>query len=123
MHTKRKLKSHTSFNPQNRDATQTSIEFQSTIEQILPIIYNRTQPDWENNWQPIIDTFVQNYQSVSNSLALSKDLADEISLYEFFRLLAFAYLKDYYNQTNNPNQSFSELFHLTMIIYKLSLPN
>ncbi|OPC53222.1 BpuSI family type II restriction endonuclease [Elizabethkingia bruuniana] len=105
-------KSHTPFNPQNRDATQTSIEFQSTIEQILPMIYNRTQPDWENNWQPIIDTFVQNYQSVSNSLALSKDLADEISLYEFFRLLAFAYLKDYYNQTNNPNQSFFRTFPL-----------
>jgi hypothetical protein len=52
-------KSHTPFNPQNRDATQTCIEFQSTIEQILPIIFNRTQPDWENNWQPIIDTFVQ----------------------------------------------------------------
>lgn len=105
-------KSHTPFNPQNRDATQTSLEFQASIEQILPIIYNRTQPDWENNWQPIIDTFVQNYQSVSNSLALSKDLADEITLYEFFRLLAFAYLKDYYNQTNNPNQSFFRTFPL-----------
>lgn len=105
-------KSHAPFNPQNRDATQTCIEFQSTIEQILPIIYNRTQPDWENNWQPIIDTFVQNYQSVSNSLQLSKDLADEITLYEFFRLLAFAYLKDYYNQTNNSNQSFFRTFPL-----------
>ncbi len=105
-------KSHTPFNPQNRDATQTCIEFQSTIEQILPIIYNRIQPDWENNWQPIIDTFVQNYQSVSNSLQLSKDLADEITLYEFFRLLAFAYLKDYYNQTNNSNQSFFRTFPL-----------
>ena len=98
--------------PQNRDATQTSIEFQETIEHILPIIYNRTQPDWENNWQPIIDSFIQNYQSVSNSLTLNKDLADEITLYEFFRLLAFAYLKDYYNQTGNPNQSYFRLFPL-----------
>lgn len=105
-------KSHTPFNPQNRDATQTSIEFQATFEQILPIIYNRTQPNWDNNWQPIIDTFVQNYQSVSNSLSLNKDLADEITLYEFFRLLAFAYLKDYYNQTSNPNQSFFRTFPL-----------
>jgi methylase of polypeptide subunit release factors len=105
-------KSHTSFNPQNRDATQTSIEFQATFEQILQIIYNRTQPDWDNNWQPIIDTFVQNYQSVSNSLTLNKDLADEVTLYEFFRLLAFAYLKDYYNQTSNPNQSFFRTFPL-----------
>lgn len=103
-------KSHTPFNPQTRDATQTSIDFQATFEQILPLIYNRTQPDWDNNWQPIIDTFVQNYQSVSSSLNLNKDLADEISLYEFFRLLAFAYLKDYYNQTNNPNQSFFRTF-------------
>jgi hypothetical protein len=31
-------KSHTPFNPQNRDATQTSIEFQATFEQILFII-------------------------------------------------------------------------------------
>ena len=105
-------KSHTPFNPQNRDATQTSIEFQVTFEQILQIIYNRTQPDWDNNWQPIIDTFVQNYQSVSNSLTLNKDLADEVTLYEFFRLLAFAYLKDYYNQTSNPNQSFFRTFPL-----------
>ncbi|MCI0920548.1 BpuSI family type II restriction endonuclease [Sphingobacterium rhinopitheci] len=105
-------KSHTAFNPQNRDATQTSIEFQETFEQILPIIYNRTQPDWDNNWQPIIDTFVQNYQSVSNSLQLNKELADEITLYEFFRLLAFAYLKDYYNQTSNPNQSYFRTFPL-----------
>lgn len=118
-------KSHTPFNPQNRDATQTSIEFQATIEQLLPIIYNRTQPDWDNNWQPIIDTFVQNYQSVSNSLGLNKDLADEVSLYEFFRLLAFAYLKDFYNQTNNPNQSFFRTFpldndNLQIFISKLS---
>ncbi|MDP2162501.1 MAG: BpuSI family type II restriction endonuclease, partial [Flavobacterium sp.] len=105
-------KSHTPFNPQNRDATQTSIDFQATFEQILPIIYNRTQPNWDNNWQPIIDTFVQNYQSVSNSLSLNKDLADEITLYEFFRLLAFAYLKDYYNQTSNPNQSYFRTFPL-----------
>ena len=105
-------KSHTPFNPQNRDATQTSIEFQETFEQILPIIYNRTQPNWDNNWQPIIDTFVQNYQSVSNSLSVNKDLADEITLYELFRLLAFAYLKDYYNQTGNLNQSYFRAFPL-----------
>ena len=103
-------KSHTRFNPQTRDATQTSIEFQATFEQILPIIVNRTQPDWDNNWQPIIDTFCQNYQSVSDSLSHSKDLSDELSLYEFFRLLAFTYLKDYYNQTDNPNQSYFKSF-------------
>jgi methylase of polypeptide subunit release factors len=99
-------KSHTPFDPQTRDATQTSIEFQATFEQLLPIIYNRTQPDWDNNWQPIIDTFYQNFQSVSNSLTHNKELSDELTLYEFFRLLAFTYLKDYYNQTSNPNQSY-----------------
>jgi len=105
-------KSHTPFNPKNRDATQTSNDFQATFEELLPLIYNRTQPNWDNNWQPIIDTFIQNYQSVSSSLSLNKDLSDEISLYEFFRLLAFAYLKDYYTQTNNPNQSFFRTFPL-----------
>jgi hypothetical protein len=45
-------------------------------------------------------------------LTLNKDLADEVTLYEFFRLLAFAYLKDYYNQTSNPNQSFFRTFPL-----------
>ena len=105
-------KSHTPFDPQNQDATQTSIDFQTTFEQILPIICNRTKPEWNNNWQPIIDAFVQNYQSVSNSLTLDKALADEITLYEFFRLLAFAYLKDYYNQTSNQNQSFFRAFPL-----------
>ena len=103
-------KSHTRFNPQTRDATQTCIDFQATIEQILPIIVNRIQPDWENNWQPIIDTFYQNYQSVSNSLSHNKERSDELSLYEFFRLLAFTYLKDYYSQTNNTNQSFFRSF-------------
>ncbi len=103
-------KSHTRFNPNTRDATQTSLEFQTTFEEILPLIVNRTQPDWDNNWHPIIDTFYQNYQSVSNSLSHNKELSDEISLYEFFRLLAFTYLKDYYNQTNNPNQSYFRSF-------------
>jgi hypothetical protein len=103
-------KSHTRFNPQTRDATQTSIEFQATFEQLLPIIYNRTQPDWDNNWQPIIDSFYQNFQSVSSSLTHNKELSDELSLYELFRLLAFTYLKDYYNQTNNPNQSYFRTF-------------
>lgn len=103
-------KSHTRFNAQTRDATQTSVEFQATFEQLLPIIYNRTQPDWDNNWEPIIDSFYQNFQSVSSSLSHSKDLADELSLYELFRLLAFTYLKDYYNQTSNPNQSYFRTF-------------
>lgn len=118
-------KSHTRFNPQTRDATQTSLEFQVTFEQILPLIVNRTQPDWDSNWEPIIDTFYQNYQSVSNSLSHNEDLSNEMSLYEFFRLLAFSYLKDYYNQTNNPNQSYFRSFpsqndNLQSFISKLS---
>ena len=103
-------KSHTRFNAQTRDATQTSVEFQATFEQLLPIIYNRTQPDWDNNWEPIIDSFYQNFQSGSSSLSHSKELSDELSLYELFRLLAFTYLKDYYNQTSNPNQSYFRTF-------------
>lgn len=103
-------KSHTRFNPQTRDATQTGVEFQATFEQLLPIIYNRTQPDWDNNWAPIINSFYQNFQSVSSSLSYSKELSDELSLYELFRLLAFTYLKDYYNQTSNPNQSYFRTF-------------
>ena len=103
-------KSHTRFNPQTRDATQTSIEFQATFEQLLPIIYNRTIPDWDNNWQPIIDAFYQNFQSISSSLTYNNELSNELSLYELFRLLAFAYLKDYYNQTSNPNQSYFRTF-------------
>ncbi|MFK7981960.1 MAG: BpuSI family type II restriction endonuclease [Saprospiraceae bacterium] len=105
-------KSHARFNPQNRDATQTSIEFQATFEEILPIIYNRTQPEWDNNWEPIIDSFYQNFQSVSSGLSHNKDLSDELSLYELFRLLAFTYLKKYYNQTNNPNKSYFRTFPL-----------
>jgi len=103
-------KSHTRFNAQTRDATQTSVEFQATFEQLLPIIYNRTQPDWDNNWEPIIDSFYQNFQSVSSSLSHCKDLSDELSLYELFRLLAFTYLKDYYNQTSNSNRSYFRAF-------------
>ena len=105
-------KSHTRFNAQTRDAKQTSLEFQATFEQLLPIIYNRTPPDWDNNWGPIIDSFNQNFQSVSSSLSHSKDLSDELSLYELFRLLAFTYLKDYYNQTSNSNRSYFRAFPL-----------
>ncbi|MCM4161326.1 hypothetical protein FHG64_08375 [Antarcticibacterium flavum] len=99
-------KSHLPFNPQTRDATHTIREFQATLEQILPIIYNRVQPEWENNWGPIIDSFFQNYKSVSAGLMHNKELSAELTLYELFRLLAFTYLKDYYNQTNNTNQSY-----------------
>lgn len=105
-------KSHTPFEVRTKDATQTVAEFQATIEDILPIIFNRTPPEWDNNWQPIIDSFYQNFQSISGNLSLNKDLSDELSLYELFRLLAFTYLKDYYNQTNNSNQSYFRNFPL-----------
>ncbi len=103
-------KSHTPFDPQTRDITATVAEFQATLEEILPLIYTRAQPQWENNWQPIIDAFYQNYKSVSNHLPFSQDLSEELSLYEFFRLLAFAYIKDYYHQTGNDNQRFFKRF-------------
>lgn len=105
-------KSHIPFNPLTRDASKTALEFQKTFEQILPIIYNRTQPQWDNNWEHIIESFCQNFKSVSGILPHSKDLSDELSLYELFRLLAFTYLKDYYIQTNNPNQSYFKSFPL-----------
>ncbi|WP_374173196.1 BpuSI family type II restriction endonuclease [Flavobacterium tructae] len=103
-------KSHSRFDAKTRDATLTSVEFQKSFEQILPMIYNRIKPEWDNNWKPIIDSFDQNFKSVSGKLSFNKELSDELSLYEFFRLLAFTYLKDYYNQTKNPNQSYFKGF-------------
>ncbi len=94
---------HTKFNPGTHDATQSALDLQATFQLIFPLIFNRTIPDWDNNWAPIIENFHANFIALKNSLAYPDQLARELSLYELFRLLAYAFLKDFYAQIHSPN--------------------
>jgi type I restriction-modification system DNA methylase subunit len=94
---------HSLFNPVDHDATASVAELQTTFENILSNIFNRVAPDWDNNWQLIIESFHNNYVALKNSLGYPEAVKKELTLYELFRLLAYAYLKDFYTQTGNPN--------------------
>jgi len=96
---------HELFNPVNRDAIVSVLELQTTFENILPRIFNRIQPDWDNNWQIVIESFYSNYVALNNLLVYPEAVKKELTLYELFRLLAYAYLKDFYTQTSNLNAS------------------
>lgn len=96
-------KQHTKFNPIGHDASQSAVDLLTTFQTILPLIFNRTIPDWDNNWEPIISNFHTNFVALKNSLNYPDQLAKELSLYELFRLLAYAYLKDFYTQMRSPN--------------------
>jgi type I restriction-modification system DNA methylase subunit len=94
---------HSLFNPVNHDATASVTELQATFENILPNIFNRVAPNWDNSWQLVIESFHNNYLALKNSLGYPEALRKELTLYELFRLLAYAYLKDFYAQTGNVN--------------------
>lgn len=94
---------HSLFNPVNHDATVSIAELQATFENILPNIFNRVAPDWDNNWQLVIESFYNNYIALKNTLGYPEEVKKELTLYELFRLLAYAYLKDFYTQTGNAN--------------------
>lgn len=94
---------HTLFNPVNHDATASISELQTSFENILPLIFNRVAPDWDNNWNLVIQGFHTNYVAIKNLLGYPETVRKELTLYELFRLLAYAYLKDYYTQTANSN--------------------
>lgn len=96
-------KQHSIFDPITHDATASIAELQTTFESILPLIFNRVAPDWDNNWQLVIESFHNNYIALKNSLGYPEAVRKELTLYELFRLLAYAYLKDFYTQTRNPN--------------------
>ncbi|WGH75759.1 BpuSI family type II restriction endonuclease [Tenacibaculum tangerinum] len=94
---------HSLFNPVNHDATASIAELQATFENILPNIFNRVAPDWDNNWHLVIESFYNNYIALKNTLGYPEEVKKELTLYELFRLLAYAYLKDFYTQTGNAN--------------------
>ena len=94
---------HSLFNKVNHDATASVAELQTTFENILPKIFNRVAPDWDNNWQLVIESFHNNYVALKNSLSYPEAVKKELTLYELFRLLAYAYLKDFYTQSGNAN--------------------
>ncbi len=96
-------KQHSLFNPVNHDATASIAGLQTTFENILPNIFNRVAPDWDNNWQLVIESFYNNYIALKNTLGYPEEVKKELTLYELFRLLAYAYLKDFYTQTGNAN--------------------
>ena len=99
-------KQHTLFNPANHDASLSINELQATFENILPNIFNRVVPDWDNNWKLIIECFYNNYVALKSSLNYPESISKELSLYELFRLLAYGYFKDFYLQMKNPNAAY-----------------
>lgn len=94
---------HSKFNPINHDATAALAGLQMSFVNMLPEIFNRIAPNWENNWAHIIENFHSNYLALKSQLTYSEAISKELTLYELFRLLAYSYLKDYYHQTGNGN--------------------
>lgn len=103
-------KQFTPFNPDNHDATQTIMDFQESIENILTDLFNRVTPEWSNNWEQIIDSFYQNYESIKGVLPHNESISKDLTLFELFRLMTFSYLKNFYNIRNNDNSSFFRTF-------------
>mgnify|MGYP002712929448 CR=1 FL=1 len=114
------------FVPNSHDATQSVQELTSVFEQIFPQIFSRATPDWDNNWEPIINEFFSNYNALKSTLNHSDDLNKELTLFELFRLLAYSYLKDYYTQISSGNAQHFRSFPNTsgnLSQYKNSLSN
>jgi tRNA1(Val) A37 N6-methylase TrmN6 len=118
---------HTAINPNNHDATTTIQEFQVSIENILNTIFRRTIPSWSNNWEPIIESFYQNYISIKENLDYEEETAKDTTLYELFRLIAFSYLKEYYALNDNSKSTYFRGRFPTeednLIIFKQKLEN
>lgn len=100
----------TPFEPITHDATNSISELQTAFETILPLIFNRTQPVWSNNWELILTQFQSDYSSLMKLLSPAVAISKELSLFEFFRLLAYSYLKEYYVSTGNPNRNYFRQF-------------
>ena len=118
---------HSSINPSNHDATTTIQEFQVSIENIINTIFRRTTPSWSNNWEPIIESFYQNYLSIKENLDYDEKTAKDTTLYELFRLIAFSYLKEYYALNDNSKSTYFRGRFPTeednLIIFKQKLDN
>jgi type I restriction-modification system DNA methylase subunit len=114
------------FNPVDHNADAAIAGLQLSFEAILPLVFNRIAPEWENNWDLVIDSFHTNYIALKNSLGYSEAVRKELTLYELFRLLAYAYLKDYYTQTGNPNAAHFRNYpgpNLTLAQFSQNLSN
>lgn len=116
----------TNFDPNNHDALLSEQYLTTAFEAIFSKIFSRTTPDWDNNWEPIINEFFSNYNALKGTLNHSDDLNKELTLFELFRLLAYSYLKDYYTQISSGNaQHFRSFPNSTGNLnqYKNSLSN
>lgn len=111
---KNNLTKHTPFDPISHNATQTIAEFEKNIEKILRDIFAKQQPDWTNNWIPIVDQFKQNQASIEQELYTNNsfpiEVSQNVSLYELFRLLNYEYLKQSYSLTKHNNTSYFKTF-------------
>ena len=99
-----------SFDPLSHDATNAENQLTNTYNLILQLIFNQTPPDWDNNWQPIIDQFYSTYNSLKSTLMFTDDINKELTLFELFRLLVYSYLKEYYTQIDSINVSYFRNF-------------
>ncbi|HEX8378597.1 MAG TPA: BpuSI family type II restriction endonuclease [Pedobacter sp.] len=100
----------TPFDPATHEAANSIQDLQEAFERIFPLIFNRTAPVWSNNWELILTQFQQDYSSLANLLSPTVSISKELSLFEFFRLLAYSYLKEYYVSIGNPNRNYFRQF-------------
>jgi hypothetical protein len=96
---------HPSFDPATKDASAALAGLEATFDDILPLIFDRTAPEWENTWQHIIESFYSNYSSLKSTLSYPEPTSRELTLFELFRLLAYSYLKEYYDHLRSSNAS------------------
>lgn len=94
------------FDANTHSADPVIENFKEKIADIIELIFDRSSPEWSNNWPSIIHEFSANYQGLASHLNLGEDISKELALYELFRLTGYLFLKEYYNLNNSPGRNF-----------------
>ena len=97
---------HDGFDADSHNAEQSSEKLTASFVKIIELVHQQQSPDWVNNWDPLVKSFIANYMSLANKVSLDSDEAKEISLYELLRLLFYAYLREYYLLNSHSNSAY-----------------
>jgi hypothetical protein len=85
------------FDPITNDADKAIVALEKAFCQILAMVFTNQEPEWDNQWMALTDSFYNNYKSLQGYLThYDEDLSREVSLYELFRIWCYRYLNDYY---------------------------
>ena len=97
---------HGEFDRTTHNADLAIQNFENELIGFLKILFAQTSPVWNNEWSVIIQSLISEHNSVKGRLTYSDSENRELSLYEFFRLLTYAYLDRFYQLKNSKNQSY-----------------